>query len=158
MPNFNKVFLMGNMTRDPELRYTPSGTAVCEFSIAVNRNWKSGDGEMREETCFVDCTMWGRRGEVVAEYFSKGKPIFIEGRLQLDQWESREGEKRSKLKVVAESFEFLAGRGEGGDQSGGARPSRQRADRPAPRRQPDEVPPQQQNEGGFAVQDDDIPF
>jgi single-strand DNA-binding protein len=94
------------MTRDPELRYTPNGTPLCEFGMAINRSWTSRDGETREETCFVDVTMWGRRGEVISEYFSKGQPIFIEGRLKLDQWETPDG-KRSKLSVVAENFEFI---------------------------------------------------
>ena len=110
MPSLNKVFLMGNLTRDPELRYTPNGTAVCDFGLAINRTWQTADGKKREETCFVDCTMWGRRGEVVAEHFRKGKPIFIEGRLQFDQWESKDGQKRNKLKVVADNFEFIGGR------------------------------------------------
>ena len=118
MANFNKVFLMGNMTRDPEVRYTPNGTAVCEFGLAVNRQWTGPDGQKKDETCFVDCQMWGRRGEVVAEYFRKGRPIFIEGRLQFDQWEGRDGQRRSKLRVVAENFEFIGGRGEGGGGGG----------------------------------------
>jgi len=112
MPNFNKVILMGNLTRDPELRYTPSGSPVCEFGLAVNRSYTSG-GEKREETCFVDVTVWGKRGEVVSRYFSKGRPILVEGRLKYDSWESPEG-RRSKLVVVAENFEFCGGDGKGG--------------------------------------------
>ena len=83
MANLNKVFLMGNLTRDPEIRYTPSGAAVCNFGMAINRQWKTPDGESRKETCFVDCQMWGRRGEVIAEYLRKGSPIFVEGHSSL---------------------------------------------------------------------------
>jgi len=128
MANLNKVFLMGNLTRDPELRYTPSGTAVCEFGLAINRRWTTPDGEKREETCFVDCQMWGRRGEVIAEYLSKGKPLFVEGRLQLDQWEGKDGQRRSKMRVVADNFEFLGGRGEGGSGGRGGSKSGGRGD------------------------------
>lgn len=109
MSNFNKVFLMGNLTRDPELRYTPSGMAIVKFGMAINRTFKSQEGEQKKETCFVDITMFGRRAEVVSEYFSKGSPIFIEGRLQYDQWEGQDGQKRNKLVVVAENFEFVGG-------------------------------------------------
>ncbi len=106
MPNLNKVMLMGNLTRDPEVRYSPSGTAVVGFGLAINRTYGKGE-EQKKETCFVDVTMFGRRGEVISQYFHKGNPIFIEGRLQLDQWESKSGEKRSKLRVIAENFEFI---------------------------------------------------
>ena len=106
MANLNKVFLMGNLTRDPELRYTPSGSPVCEFGLAINRSYKTAAGEQRDEVCFVDIVMWGRRGVVISEYFTKGKPIFIEGRLQYDSWETAEG-RRSRLRVVADNFEFL---------------------------------------------------
>ena len=165
MANFNKVFLMGNLTRDPELRYTPSGTAVCEFGVAVNRKWTTPDGQKKDETCFVDCQMWGRRGEVVAEYFRKGRPIFVEGRLKFDQWEGRDGQRRSKLRVVAENFEFLGGRGDAAEAPKGAAPQarparRESAPKPAP---PADVPADQPADdgadgGGFDVQDDDIPF
>jgi single-strand DNA-binding protein len=183
MANFNKVFLMGNLTRDPELRYTPSGTPVCEFGIATNRTYTTSDGEKREETCFVDITMWGRRGEVVSEYFSKGRPIFVEGRLKYDTWDSPEG-RRSKHTVVAENFEFVGGRGGGGGRSGGgggggrssggggrsggggqqrsggsgggsqqSQPSQQQGGS-------SQNQPQQQNDDqeGFDVSDDEIPF
>ncbi len=107
MANLNKVFLMGNLTRDPELRYTPTGLAVTSFGIAVNRVWKTPEGEQKKETCFVDISAFGKRAEVVSEYFSKGKPIFIEGRLQFRQWEAKDGQKRSALSVVLDSFEFI---------------------------------------------------
>ena len=118
MANLNKVFLMGNLTRDPDLRYTPSGTAIASFGIAINRNWTGGDGEKKEEVCFVDINMFGRRAEVINEHFSKGKPIFIEGRLQFQQWEAKDGQKRNALRVTAEDFQFVGyGKGAGsGDQ------------------------------------------
>lgn len=109
MASLNRVFLMGNLTRDPELRYTPSGTAVASFGIAVNRTWTGQSGEKKEEVCFVDINMFGRRAEVVNEYFSKGNPIFVEGRLQFNQWETKDGQKRNTLRVVAENFQFMGG-------------------------------------------------
>ncbi len=110
MAKLNKVFLMGNLTRDPELRYTPSGTAIASFGIAINRTWSGLDGEKKEEVCYVDINMFGRRAEVINEYFSKGNPIFIEGRLQFQQWETKDGQKRNALRVVAEDFQFLGGK------------------------------------------------
>lgn len=107
MGNVNKVFLMGNLTRDPELRYTPNGAAVASFGIAVNRVWNTPEGEQKKETCFVDASIFGKRAEVVSKYFSKGKPIFIEGRLQFHQWETKDGQKRNTLRVVVENFEFI---------------------------------------------------
>ncbi len=110
MAKLNKVFLMGNLTRDPELRYTPSGTAIASFGIAINRTWSGPDGEKKEEVCYVDINMFGRRAEVINEYFSKGNPIFIEGRLQFQQWETKDGQKRNTLRVVAEDFQFIGGK------------------------------------------------
>ncbi len=107
MASLNKVFLIGNLTRDPELRYTPSGTAIASFGIAVNRTWTGQSGEKKEEVCFVDINMFGRRAEVINEYFSKGNPIFVEGRLQFNQWETKDGQKRNTLRVVAENFQFM---------------------------------------------------
>ncbi|MBE7445382.1 MAG: single-stranded DNA-binding protein [Planctomycetia bacterium] len=109
MASLNKVFLMGNLTRDPELRYTPAGLAVASFGIAINRAWTAKTGEQKEEVCFVDINIFGRRAEVVGEYFSKGNPIFIEGRLQFNQWETKDGQKRSTLRVVADNFQFIGG-------------------------------------------------
>lgn len=111
MANFNKVFLMGNLTRDPELRYTASGSPVTSLGLAVNRKYKQGD-EMKEETCFVDITVWGRLGETCSEYLSKGKPVFVEGRLNYRSWETEEGQKRSKLEVVASNVQFLGRAGD----------------------------------------------
>jgi len=107
MASLNKVFLMGNLTRDPELRYTPAGLAVASFGIAINSAWTAKSGEKKEEVCYVDISIFGRRAEVVGEYFSKGSPIFIEGRLQFNQWETKDGQKRSTLRVVADNFQFI---------------------------------------------------
>src|SRR5215210_5848251 len=120
MASFNKVILMGNLTRDPQLKYLPSQTAVTEFGLACNRKFKTQAGEDKEEVTFVDCTAFGRTGEVINQYFTKGKPIFIEGRLKYDQWEDKQGGgKRHKLTVVIESFEFVGGRDGGGGGGGG---------------------------------------
>ncbi|MGH8017664.1 MAG: single-stranded DNA-binding protein [Opitutaceae bacterium] len=119
MASFNKVILMGNLTRDPELRVTPKGTAVCQIGVAVNQTYKDKDGNSREETTFVDVDVFGRQAEVIAKYMSKGRPILVEGRLKLDSWETKEGDKRSKLKVVLENFQFVGGRGEGDSGGGG---------------------------------------
>ena len=110
----NKVFLMGNLTRDVELKYTPSNQPVATFGIAMNRRYKTKDGENREETTFVDCEAWARTAEVMSEYLSKGRPVFIEGRLKLDQWQDKDGNKRSKLRVVVENFQFVDSRGSAG--------------------------------------------
>jgi single-strand DNA-binding protein len=100
--------LMGNLTRAPELRVTPKGTAICQFGLAINRTYKTGEGEQREEVVFVDVEAWGKQGETIAKYLDKGKPLFVEGRLQLDQWEDKStGQKRSRLKVVLEQFQFI---------------------------------------------------
>lgn len=118
MANFNKVYLIGNLTRDPELRVTPKGTAICQFGLAVNRQFKDESGTVRDETTFVDIEAWGRQGETISKYCTKGRPLFVEGRLKFDQWEDKtSGQKRSKLKVVLEGFQFLGGRGEGGGDS-----------------------------------------
>ena len=114
MANYNKVILMGNLTRDPQLSYLPSQTPVVEFGLAINRKWKSQDGEQREETCFVDCKAFGRQAVTLNQYMRKGRPIMIEGRLQLSQWEDQSGTKRSKLRVVVETFQFLGAGGGGG--------------------------------------------
>jgi single-strand DNA-binding protein len=129
MANLNKVMLIGNLTRDPDLKYTPGNQAVCEIGLAVNRKYRTKDGEDREETTFVDCEAWGKQAEVIKQYMAKGRPIFIEGRLKLDTWEDKNGGgKRSKMRVVIEDFQFLGG-GQGGggervvtDESGGSAP------------------------------------
>ncbi|MEO0482049.1 MAG: single-stranded DNA-binding protein [Planctomycetota bacterium] len=122
MPNLNKVMLMGNLTRDIEMRHTNSGSGVANFGLAINRVYYVGDGgarEKREETTFVDCEAWGRTGEVMSQYLAKGRPVFVEGRLKLDQWQDQQGQNRSKLKIVVESFEFVGGRGDGEGGGGG---------------------------------------
>src|SRR5437762_2357596 len=111
MASFNKVILLGNVTRDPEIRYTPKGTAVTELGMAVNRVYNTDSGEKREEVTFVDVTLWGRTAEIAGEYLKKGRPVLIEGRLQLDTWDDKQsGQKRSKLKVVADGLQLISGR------------------------------------------------
>ena len=105
--SLNKTFLMGNLTRDVELRYAPSGAAVANFGLAINRTYTNSDGEKAEEVCFVDIVAWNKLAEIAGEYLSKGQPIFVEGRLQMDSWEDQDGKKRSKLKVVAQNIQFL---------------------------------------------------
>ena len=122
MPSLNKVLLMGNLTRDPELRVTPKGTPICQFGLAINRQFKMESGESREEVIFVDIEAWGKQGETIAKYCTKGKPLYVEGRLKLDQWEDKNTkEKRSRMRVVLEQFQFLGdSRGGGGGGGGGA--------------------------------------
>src|SRR4051794_41599148 len=120
MASYNKVILMGNLTRDPQMKYLPSQTAVVEFGLACNRKYKTQSGEDKEEVTFVDCTAFGRTGEVINQYFTKGKPIFIEGRLKYDSWEDKQGGgKRSKITVVIDNFQFVGGRDGGGGGGGG---------------------------------------
>jgi single-strand DNA-binding protein len=110
MPNLNRVMLMGNLTRDPELRYLPSNIPVVSIGLAVNRRWRNQQGEQQEETTFVDCEGFGRTAELINQYLKKGRPVFIDGRLKLDQWQDKEGHNRSKLKVVIENFQFIDSR------------------------------------------------
>ena len=127
MASFNKVMLLGNCTRDPEVKYTPKGSAVTDLGLAVNRFYTTDNGEKREETTFVDVTMWGRQAEIAGEYLKKGRPVFIEGRLQLDTWDDKQtGQKRSKLRVVCENFQLLGSRdgGPAPEGSSGSAPSR----------------------------------
>jgi single-strand DNA-binding protein len=121
MANLNKVMLIGNLTRDPDLKYTPGNQAVCEIGLAVNRKYRTKEGEDREETTFVDCEAWGKQAEVLKQYMTKGKPLFIEGRLKLDTWEDKDGGKRSKMRVVIENFQFIGAAGGGGGGGGGER-------------------------------------
>jgi len=166
MASFNKVILMGNLTRDPQLRYlAQNNTAVADFGIAVNRKFKAASGEDREEVTFIDVTAWGKTAELINQYFTKGKPIFIEGRLKLDQWEDKQGGgKRSKLSVVIENFQFVGGRDGGGGGGGGGAPQNHSEDqRPAPSRAPQRAaqsapPPEQPFGEEQQFKDDDIPF
>ena len=125
MANFNKVLLMGNLTRDPQLSYLPSQTAVVEFGLATNRKWKGQDGSMKEETCFVDCQAFGKTAENINKYCKKGNPLFVEGRLKFDSWTAQDGTKRSKHRVTVENFQFLGGgqAGKGGALAGQAGPT-----------------------------------
>ena len=148
MASFNKVILLGNLTRDPEVRYTPKGTAVTELGMAVNRVYTAENGEKREETTFVDITLWGRTAEIAGEYLKKGRPVFIEGRLQLDTWDDKQsGQKRSKLKVVGEGLQLIGSRpggggggGSGDDESSGAVRSNKSAPPKAAQPDDDEIP------------------
>ncbi len=121
MANLNKVLLMGNLTRDPQLSYLPSQTPVVEFGLAMNRRFKKQDGSLGDETCFVDCRMFGKRAETLNRYLKKGEPLFVEGRLQYDQWQAPDGTRKSRLRVFVENFEFIGrgGGGQGGRSSGG---------------------------------------
>lgn len=110
---------MGNLTRDPQLSYTPNQTAVVDFGMAMNRRWTGQDGNQRDETCFVDCRMFGKRAEVINKYCKRGNPLFVEGRLTFDSWEAQDGSKRSKLRVTVENFEFISGGGGGGSDGAG---------------------------------------
>jgi single-strand DNA-binding protein len=143
MASLNKVMLIGNLTRDPELRYTPSGTPVTDLRLAINNTWTGKDGQKREDTVFVDVTLWSRQAEVASEYLSKGRPVFIEGRLQLDQWEGKDGQKQSRLRVVAQSMQLLGSRG---DSSG--KPQRSAPPASAEEEQPDfyDAPEEQSGE------------
>jgi single-strand DNA-binding protein len=152
--SYNRVILVGNLTRDPELRYTPSGTAVTEIGLAVNDRRKNASGEWVDETTFVDVTLWARQAEVANEYLNKGSSVLIEGRLKLDTWESNEGQKRSKLRVVGERMQMLGGRGEGGGGGGGGGGQRGQARSAAPAGSAYEPSAQGPPAGG----DEDIPF
>lgn len=154
MANFNKVLLMGNLTRDPEVRYTPKGTAIATLGLAVNRTWSTEAGEKKEEVTFVDVDVWGRQAETIGQYMSKGRPIFIEGRLKLDQWDDKEsGQKRSKLKVVCENFQFLGAPKGGAEISEQAPPGNSRA----PQRGRPASPPAAE-EAPSGEGEDNIPF
>jgi len=148
MASFNKVILMGNLTRDPEMRYTPSGTAIAKLGLAVNRVWRDTEGQQKEETTFVDVDAFGKQAETLGQYMQKGRPILIEGRLKLDQWEDKNtGQNRSRLGVVLERFTFI---GSGAGQTDGAGGAQQHS--APPPSQPTEGPP------ADGPGDDDVPF
>jgi single-strand DNA-binding protein len=152
MPAFNKVILAGNLTRDPEVRYTPKGTAIAQCGMAINHKWRTDEGEDREEVCFVDFTAWGRRAEVIAQYLKKGNPILMEGRLKTDQWEDKTtGRPRQKLTVVLESFTFI-----GGD--GADREERAATSRPSKPETKKTVSATATAEPSDPDNDDDVPF
>ena len=153
MANVNKVILIGNLTRDPEVKFTPKGSAVADVGLAINRKYTLDNGEKREETTFVDVELWGRLAEIAGEYAKKGHPLYVEGRLRMDTWDDKtSGQKRSRMKVVGENIQLLGGRASGGggeDEGGGHHESRpQRTNRPAPAQQPPKS----------SEPDDDIPF
>ncbi len=132
MANLNKVMLIGNLTRDPELRHTPSGKVVSELGLAINRTWSNDQGQKQEETTFVDVSVWGRQAEVIQQYVTKGSPIYIEGRLQLDTWDDKTtGQKRSKMRVVCENFQFIGSKGGQGSGGGGSSPQTSRSSEPS---------------------------
>lgn len=149
MASYNKVILMGNLTRDPQMSYLPSNTPVVDFGMAVNRRWRGREGEQREDVCFIDCRCYGKQAETINQYMSKGRPILIEGRLEFDQWEGKDGQRRSKHRVFVERFTFVDGGGSGGGGGGGQGGSRQgasyrqRPSGPSPSAPPayDEEPP-----------------
>jgi single-strand DNA-binding protein len=148
MASFNRVILVGNLTRDPELRYTSSGTAVTDVGLAVNDRYKNAQGQWVEQPTFVDVTLWARTAEVASEYLSKGSPVLIEGRLKLDTWETNDGQKRSKLHVVGEKMQMLGKAGEGGG-------SQRQPERPDDYSQP---APVEESQAGPPMPDDEIPF
>jgi single-strand DNA-binding protein len=157
MANYNKVILIGNLTRDPELRYTPKGMALAKFGLAVNRRWNSETGEQREETTFVDIDAFGKQAETVCQYMKKGSPILVEGRLRLDQWDDKQtGQKRSKLGVVLEGFQFL---GSGNRSAEGASEQSAPPPRPRPAQAPAAAPPPSSGaESDGPPEGDDVPF
>jgi len=155
MNGFNKVIIAGNLTRDPELRYTPKGTAVARITLAVNRSYTSETGERKEEVNFVDVDAWARQAEVISQYMKKGRPLLVEGRLKQDTWEDKNThQKQSKLKVVLESFTFIDSRGGDGGAPAPAAPARPAAAAPAPA-----APAAEAAEPEAApVEEDDVPF
>ena len=178
MPNLNRVMLMGNLTRDPQLSYLPNQTAVVEIGLAINRTWTGQDGQKKEEVCFVDCSAFGKTADTLAKYLKKGRPVFIEGRLKYDQWEAQDGSKRSKLRVVIDTFQFIDSGGQRtaapvGDGEGDVAPAPQAprpafnrtAGRPAaapqaprPAANMDADPPSQAEEDSPPITDSEIPF
>jgi len=152
MPSFNKVIIMGNLVRDPELRYTPSGQAVADIRIAINRRRRTSGGQTQQETTFVDITAWGRHAETISQRFSKSDPIFIEGRLARDEWVGKDGVRRSKLHVVLESFRFLtppARKAEPQQEAPKPQPPAEKETPPAPSEPPPEEP---------GIEFNDLPF
>src|SRR5271154_795855 len=161
MASYNKVLLMGNLTRDPEVKYTPKGTALANLGLAVNRVYTTESGEQKEEVTFIDIEVWGRQAETAGQYLSKGRPVFVEGRLKLDSWEDKEsGQKRNKLKVVAERVQFL-GSPRGGAEFKDKAPSDQPPARPAARSGRPAAPPARdagESDAPPPAEDDNIPF
>jgi single-strand DNA-binding protein len=167
MNGFNKVMLMGNVTRDPQLKYLPSQTPVAEFGLAVNRKYRTAQGEDREEVAFVEMSAFGKQAEVINEYCKKGKPLFVEGRLKYDQWDDKEtGNKRSRLSVIVENFQFIGSReggdGGGGEQRGGGSSASEKKDetlwKESPNRPANKKGRQTAGAGSAKYKEADIPF
>jgi single-strand DNA-binding protein len=153
MASFNKVILLGNLTRDPEVRYTPKGSAVCDLGLAVNRNYTLDNGEKREEVTFVDVVLWARLAEIAGEYLKKGRPVFIEGRLQMDSWDDKQtGQKRTKLRVVGETMQLL------GSRPGGASGGTGASEAPEAERPPRAAAKSAGATAQSAPDEDEIPF
>jgi len=151
MASYNKVILMGNLTRDPELRYTPKGMAIAKIALAVNRKWRNEAGETKEEVTFIDVDSFGKQAELIGQYLKKGSPLMVEGRLKLDQWDDKStGQKRSRLGVVMEEFQFLGGAKTGGEPGVPEVPRSRPAATAAPKAESEDVPP--------PPDDDDVPF
>ncbi len=150
MANYNKIIMMGRLTRDPELSFLPSQTPVVEFALASSRKFRGSDGQMREDTCFIDCRMYGKRAEVISKYCHKGDPLMIEGRLQFDRWEAQDGSKRSKHRIFVENFEFIGGNTSSRTSDAGSQPA-DHGETP---------PPQEENSSPTpdSTPQDDIPF
>jgi single-strand DNA-binding protein len=154
MASFNKVILLGNLTRDPEVRYTPKGSAVCDLGLAVNRVYTTDSGEKREEVTYVDVVLWARLAEIAGEYLKKGRPVFIEGRLQMDSWDDKQtGQKRTKLRVVGETMQLLGSRPAGGTSAPAEAGEEDRAARSSGK---PSAPPQKS--AAADPDDDEIPF
>lgn len=172
MASYNKVILVGNLTRDPQLRYLPSQMAVVDIGLAVNHKYRTAQGEDREEVCFIDCSAFGKQAEVINQYCQKGKPILIEGRLKYETWEDKQGGgKRSKHKIMIDTFQFLGGRGEGGGGGGGGGAPTEEGEAPPQRQQQQQRPMQNRPPQGRSApapeppisneehfKEDDIPF
>ncbi|MGE4550272.1 MAG: single-stranded DNA-binding protein [Opitutales bacterium] len=164
MASLNKVLMMGNLTRDPEVRTLPSGVAVCDFRIAVSRSYTDREGNRREETAYVDVSSFGKQAETISKYMVKGRPIFVEGRLKLDEWE-KDGEKRSKLKIILENFQFVGG-GDGAPSSGSGSESSNLTPTPPPEDKsatppqdpPTSSPSSETEVQADSVEEDDVPF
>ncbi|MDF9828031.1 single-strand DNA-binding protein [Ereboglobus sp. PH5-5] len=160
MASFNQVILIGNLTRDPELRVTPRGTSICQFGIAVNRTFKDESGNSKEEVNFFDIEAWGKQGEVISKFMSKGRPIFVQGRLKQDSWEDKAtGQKRNKIKIVLENFQFIGSRDGGGQQGGGSGEENFDQASPVERNSPPPRPPVRNNPPPAQDNiDEDVPF
>ena len=159
MANLNKVFLMGNLTADPELRYTPKGTAVTDIRLAINRYYAGDNSERQEETTFVDVTLWNRQAEVAGNYLSKGRGVFVEGRLQLDSWEDKaSGQKRTKLRVIGENIQLFPRGGDSSDMGAAPRSSNYGQSQAPQNYNPSPMPSNQQQSNDFGDMDDEIPF